>query len=406
MIVRWLNCAVARLGPIDALDLRPVFQPVVDLRDGTVRGYEALLRDGEDRGAQTLLAAARREDSLLALDLAARDAALRTATEHGLGAPFTLFLNADPGTLDHYAPDLPATRATLVVEVTERALIERPEAMLRALTRLRSAGWGIALDDVGGDSRSLALMSVLYPDVIKLDLRLLSGRDAEDVARIVTAVGAEAERRHTTVLAEGIDSEEQLATARAVGATLGQGYLLGDPAALPDPLPEPGRPLRFPGSGGDPFGTTPWERVTNWRRPYTGSGRLAGRAARLLIERAAEHGRTAMILAALTDETPDEALDRYAWLPERVAFVGVLNAGRTFDGSGVRGGRADDPLTGTLVALAPEFAACFVSRRTGEDEWEFATTYDRDTVVECALPLMARMEPLTAKRPRAKRARR
>ena len=208
MIVRWLNCAVARLGPIDALDLRPVFQPVVDLRDGTVRGYEALLRDGEDRGAQTLLAAARREDSLLALDLAARDAALRTATEHGLGAPFTLFLNADPGTLDHYAPDLPPTRATLVVEVTERALIERPEAMLRALTRLRSAGWGIALDDVGGDSRSLALMSVLYPDVIKLDLRLLSGRDAEDVARIVTAVGAEAERRHTTVLAEGIDSEE------------------------------------------------------------------------------------------------------------------------------------------------------------------------------------------------------
>ena len=141
MIVRWLNCAVARLGPIDALDLRPVFQPVVDLRDGTVRGYEALLRDGEDRGAQTLLAAARREDSLLALDLAARDAALRTSTEHGLGAPFTLFLNADPGTLDHYAPDLPPTRATLVVEVTERALIERPEAMLRALTRLRSAGF-------------------------------------------------------------------------------------------------------------------------------------------------------------------------------------------------------------------------------------------------------------------------
>ena len=148
------------------------------------------------------------------------------------------------------------------------------------------------------------------------------------------------------MLAEGIDSEQQLTTARAMGATLGQGYLLGDPAPLPDPLPEPGRPLRFPGSGGDPFGSTPWERVTNWRRPYSGSSRLAGRAARLIIERAAEHGRTAMILAALTDETPDEALDRYAWLPERVAFVGVLNAGRTFDGSGVRGGRADDPLTG------------------------------------------------------------
>ena len=82
-----------------------------------------------------------------------------------------------------------------VVEVTERALIARPEALLRALTRLRTRGWGIALDDVGADSRSLALMSLLYPDVIKLDLRLLRDRSRRDVARIVTAVGAEAERR-------------------------------------------------------------------------------------------------------------------------------------------------------------------------------------------------------------------
>ena len=83
-------------------------------------------------------------------------------------------------------------------------------------------------------------MPVLYPDVIKLDLRLLRGRAPEDVARIVTAVGAEAEQRLATVLAEGIDSEEQLATARAAGATLGQGYLLGEPAPLPAELPEPG----------------------------------------------------------------------------------------------------------------------------------------------------------------------
>ena len=65
----------------------------------------------------------------------------------------------------------------------------------------------------------------------------------------------------------------------------------------------------------------------------------------------------------------------------------------------MRGGTLapDDPLrgTGTLVALAPDFAVCFVMRATDGDEWEFAVTYDRDTVVECALPLMARMEPLT-----------
>ena len=324
----------------------------------------------------------------------------RLAAEHGLDAPFSLFLNADPETLDAGSPELPSTPFTLLVEVTEPALIARPEAMLRGLTRLRSAGWGIALDDVGGDSRSLALMSILYPDVIKIDLRLLAGRERADVARVVTAVCAEAERRHASVLAEGIDSEEQLATARTFGATLGQGYLLGAPAALPAPLPQAGRPLRLRGGASDPFGATPWERVTNWRRPRHGTRALAIHAADVIVDRAVELGETAMVLAALSDESLGPAADaRYGRLPERVAFVGVLNAGATFDGSKVRGGTlaADDPLrgSGTLVALAPEFAACYVVRQLdGDDEWEFAITYDRDTVVECALPLMARMEPL------------
>src|SRR5215207_5967336 len=91
--------AQARLGPVDELDLRPVFQPIVDLRDGAVVGYEALVRgrdDAELHSAQALLAAARREDSMLALDLAARDAALRAAERAGLDAPFSLFLNTDP----------------------------------------------------------------------------------------------------------------------------------------------------------------------------------------------------------------------------------------------------------------------------------------------------------------------
>jgi hypothetical protein len=105
------------------------------------------------------------------------------------------------------------------------------------------------------------------------------------------------------------------------------------------------------------------------------------------------------VLASLADEShgPD-SVARYGWLPKRVAFVGVLNAGGAFDGTGVRGGTLapDDALrgTGTLVALAPDFAACFVVRETGPDEWSFAITYDRDTVIESALPLIARMEPL------------
>ena len=274
--------------------------------------------------------------------------------------------------------------------------------MLRALTGLRSAGWGIALDDVGGDSRSLALMSILYPDVIKLDLRLLADAPPEDVARIVTAVGAEAERRHATVLAEGIDSEEQLAHARARSAPRSaRATCSARPAPLPDPLPPPGRAAAARRRRRRPVRRDAVGARDELAPPDTGPGRLAGRARRaLILDQAAELGQTAMVLAALADE--DAAADarralRLAAGPRRVRRRPQRRRVVRRQRRPQRRLGADDPLlgTGTLVALAPDFAACFVARRTGEDEWAFAITYDRDTVVECALPLMARMEPLT-----------
>ncbi len=63
----------------------------------------------------------------------------------------------------------------LVVEITERALTARPADLLPTIEQLREAGIGIALDDVGADHRSLALMPFLRPDVIQLDLRLTQG---------------------------------------------------------------------------------------------------------------------------------------------------------------------------------------------------------------------------------------
>src|SRR5215218_2004951 len=195
----------------DAASIEPVFQPILDLRDGSVVGYEALARGRDGDGPSSpgeLFAAARELGKVGELDRACREAALASARAAGLGAPFCLFINADAGALEDDVPGTPPAGFTMVMEVSESALTERPEPLLRALTELRRRGWGVALDDVGGDSH--------------------------DIARIVTAVGAEAEQRLATVLAEGIDSEEQLALARAAGAALGQGFLLGEPAPLPD----------------------------------------------------------------------------------------------------------------------------------------------------------------------------
>jgi EAL domain-containing protein (putative c-di-GMP-specific phosphodiesterase class I) len=393
------------LGIFDAVNIEPVYQPIFDLRDGSVVGYEALARGRGGNGLaspEALFAAAREQGRVAELDRACREAALAGAIEGGLGAPFCLFVNADAGALENDLPETPRSGFTLVMEVTERALTERPEPLLRALTALRRLGWGVALDDVGGDSRSLALMPVLYPDVIKLDLRLLRDRDPKDVARIVTAVGAEAEKRLATVLAEGIDSEEQLATARAAGASLGQGYLLGEPAPLPAQLPSPGRGLRLTSSGGVPENVVPYQRVTNWRRPSLGSDALAERAAALLSAQASELGSTGLLLAAVPDDDllPAAQLERYARLVGEIGFVGVLGGGAADHAEGLRGGPlpADDPLRGTWteVALGPGYGACFVARRDDDGNWRFATSYDHETVVECAVVLMARMPSLAA----------
>ena len=75
-------------------------------------------------------------------------------------------------------------------------------------------------------------MPLLRPDVIKLDLRLVQAQPTPEIAAIAGAVGAQAERTGATVLGEGIETEEQAQYARALGATLGQGYLFGRPGPL------------------------------------------------------------------------------------------------------------------------------------------------------------------------------
>jgi EAL domain-containing protein (putative c-di-GMP-specific phosphodiesterase class I) len=391
--------SLARLG---LSDLRPVYQPVVDLRDGQVVGYEALVRGGphtELESPEELFAAARTGDLVAEFDSACREAAVRGFDINGSG-PFALFLNADAESLGGAAEQIPAARQTVVIEITEQALVANPDTLLRALTRFRTHGWGVAIDDVGADSRSLALMPLLYPDVIKLDLRRLQERRPEDIARIVGAVGAESEHRQALVLAEGIDSEEQLSAARAFGAQLGQGFLLGAPAPLPTALPEPGRKLRLTASGGDVTGDPPFFRVTNWKRPTIGTRDLAERTAQLIMRQALSLGETAVVLAAYPHERhvgPEQAAELRE-LAGSLAFVGALGAPAELGEAGVRTGPLApyDPLRGTwtVAALGPGLAACFVARQTDDGDYELATSYDRDLVVESALLIMGRLRPL------------
>lgn len=395
--------------------LRAVFQPLIELAWGEVVGYEALVRGPAGTALErpdALFARARAESRLGELDWACRAAAVRGALEAGLRAPLRLFVNMEPEALGVPRPDhlrglwARTSQLDMVVEVTERALTARPADLLHALETFRRLAWPIALDDVGADRRSLALLTLLRPEVVKLDLRLIQARPDEELAGIVTAVNAYAERTGAVVVAEGVENEEHLAAARAVGATHAQGWHFERPAPLPRDLPSGDRVLPAVPDPPRPTGTTPFE-VAGRTLPVRRGTKPLLLAMSLLLERqAGELGDTAILLSAFqrAEHFTPRAHERYRQLAERIAFVAALGTGLDSEPApGVRGAALvdGDALVNewSVVVLAPHFAGALVALDLGagpdvERRFDFALTYDRDLVVTAARSLMRRVQPL------------
>jgi len=405
-----------------------VFQPIVELDTGRVVAYEALARgpEGPLQRPDVLFAAARSAGRLAELDEICRVAAFRGAVAQGLLAPLTVFVNVEPEVLDTAPLDDLLTIATdapgelrLVLEITERALAARPAELLRTVERVRSLGWGVAVDDVGADSMSLAFLPLLAPDVVKLDLRLVQERPGPAISEIMNAVNAHAERTGAVVLAEGIETHAHLVMARALGATLGQGWLFGRPGPGAAPGLVAGR-LDLPGAGpgaepdASPFGCLP-ESALLRRSPKA----LLIELSKQLEREAMRLGETAVVAAAFQEGrhfTPS-TVQRYRDLVERTGFVCALGEGLPVEPlPGLRGAdlRPDDVVRGEwdVVVLGPHFSAALLARDLGDDgpdlerTFEYALTYDRATVLRAAHALLSRVAPRVGRRETAVEVRR
>jgi EAL domain-containing protein (putative c-di-GMP-specific phosphodiesterase class I) len=395
--------------------VRAVYQPITDLDTGEVRGFEALGRGRPGTPWESPLHLFARGRELGVEDLvewACRAAALDGALRARLPASCPLFLNVEPRWLasrppDHVAPLVARAqdRLRVVVEITERDLVADPASLLRAVAWIRAAGWGVALDDVGQHPASLALMPFLEPDVIKLDLRLVQDHAAADVAMIVNAVAAQAERTGALVLAEGIETEAHRQRARAMGATLGQGWLLGRPGPLPDrpAAPAATHPLSRPEP---PVGDTPFGILAAARVPREATKELLLPMSHHLEGHALTAAEPPVLLADFEQAahfTPATAR-RYERLAPRCAFVAAFGAGMA-DGPvpGVRGAdlAEDDPLAGewTVIVVGPHYAAALAALDlgdTGRDRdrrFRFVVTHQRDLVVAAARSLLRRVTP-------------
>ena len=136
-----------------------------------------------------------------------------------------------------------AAHVQVVVEITERALAADLAGVLNAAERLRAVGCAIALDDVGVQPESLTFIPLLRPEVVKLDLMLLRTVKDPATVKVAGAVRAYAEQSGAEVVAEGIETTDDLTRGLVLGATLGQGWLWGrGERRLP---PSTFRPERF-----------------------------------------------------------------------------------------------------------------------------------------------------------------
>jgi hypothetical protein len=240
-----------------------------------------------------------------------------------------------------------------------------------------------------------------------LDLRLVQENPSRQVAEIVHAVSAEAERTGAIVLAEGIETEMHRQTALALGARYGQGWLFGRPAELGRPGPAVGDPIPPPRRNIHDEQRSPFEVVTKNLPTRRGTKRLLLALSLQIEAHAAGLGSSAVVLSTFQEAqyfTPITAA-RYAEMSAAAALVGALGVGLPeHPVPGVRGVALDraDPLRGEwdVTVIGPHFAMAFVARELGdsgpdmERRFDFAVTYDRELAIEAARAMMSRLAAL------------
>jgi EAL domain-containing protein (putative c-di-GMP-specific phosphodiesterase class I) len=218
--------------------LRMVHQPIVGLHDGQLAGVEALARfDAEpDRPPDVWFAEAAAAGLALELELAAVHAALADLERVPDGA--YLSLNMSPGTaISAHSGELlsrfPPGR--IVIEVTEHARVDDYQKLGASLRDLRERGARVAIDDAGAGFASLRHILKLEPDLIKLDMTLTRGIDADRAKRALAAgLISFAAEIDAAIVAEGIETEGELEALRNLGVLFGQGYFLAKPGPIPD----------------------------------------------------------------------------------------------------------------------------------------------------------------------------
>ena len=222
-----------------------VFQPQVDLKTGGMVGVEALVRwRNESLGVVSpgdFIPLAEETGLIIALGDWVMKEACRQAALWIWDGRLSVNVSAVQFRLgDVVGTVLDATRCSgfaaqrLDIEITESLFAANDPGILAALDELRAMGVGIAIDDFGTGYSSLSYLARLPVDKIKIDQSFVSALPTEQSKAIIDTIAALALRLGKTVIAEGIETPEQLSYLSGIHCQIGQGYHFGRPASAPD----------------------------------------------------------------------------------------------------------------------------------------------------------------------------
>lgn len=230
-------------GRLDA-DVTMAFQPIVDVASRTVWGHEALVRGLGDEGAGAVLARVP-DANRLAFDQRCRVRAVEVAARIGL--PGTLSVNFLPSAIYEPRRCLRSTLEAaeraglspdrLLFEVTEGERVGDRRHLKQVLAAYRTCGLRTAIDDFGAGYAGLSLLAEFQPDFIKVDMDLVRGIEADRARRVlVGAVVAACKELGVEVIAEGVETVDEMGALRDLGITLMQGYLFARPILAAQPV--------------------------------------------------------------------------------------------------------------------------------------------------------------------------
>ena len=322
----------------------------------------------------------------------------------GAGDRTRVFLDTPVEAFATLADEEPALRERLVLQIDGARVLTHPAATLRAAERARRDGWTVAVRGVGASEASLAVLPLLDPDVVRLDVSVVREHELRRISEVFEAVRAHSLLTGSLVMAEGVTSAADDNTVRMLGSSLAAGpfyYARGEHAAeaaiVSEMLGQRTQQLLAAHS-------SPYTLVTARHEPQVADKRALVALSKELEREALAAGGTAMVLSCFQHarHLVPSTLERYAELARAGSMVAMLGAG--IDTPPVplaRNAPLDDadPLRRewTIVVITSSWTKLLTAHDFGDAgadadrRFSYVVTDDRDLALEAGRSLLSRI---------------